>query len=116
MAHNNNKENLFSALPELRLSIAELQQHVADAPLPKRSAMRYSSLVVMAMVIGIGSYFIFGNSETSKKENTKMLTVQEVHPLMLPFIEKKERTSKRAVYGVLLSNKGTAYFKNIDSL
>jgi len=107
------KHDLFSALPELDITIAELQKHVADSPAPKSSVLRYSSLAVAMLAIGVG-YFIFGNRVTVKKETTSIVSAHEEHPLMLPFIEKKGNAMGKPVYGVLFSDRGTAYFKNVN--
>ena len=110
------KQDAFSILPELDITLVELQRHVAEAPPEKNSALRYASLAVMVLCIGIGSYLIFGNSTIPEEKIDKNFTVQEVHPLMLPFIETKPNATGKPVYEVLFSDKGTAFFKNIDSL
>ena len=109
------KQDAFSILPELDITLDQLQQHVAQEQPKKNSVLRYSSLGIMLLCI-IGSYLIFGNSTTPEEKIAKNFTVQEVHPLMLPFIETKPNATGKPVYEVLFSDKGTAFFKNIDSL
>jgi hypothetical protein len=106
------KEYKFSILPELDITIDELQRHVAEAPPAKSPVLRYSTLAVMVLAVGIGSYFIFGDRTTPTKE--RIVSAKEEHPLMLPFIKKSGDAMGKPVYGVLFSDKGTAYFKNLN--
>jgi len=105
------KGGMFSPLlkEEPRITLAELQRHVADSPVPKQS-YRYPALAFLA-AIGLGLYFWLGSGRIEKNTAVSVPSVKSTTPsFTMPPLHRQElsHTSISELSGNAVRKKLTA--------